>query len=240
MILGRADRRDDALADAGDDRFLGRPADELRQVRPHRHAGPHQQLDAVLGHGAQRRAARFLRVGAVDHLRIDARPHRVEHVAAGQVDRRRPVEVEVDVGPMRGDDRVDHARHVAAGQVMGLQPPRGDARVRIGADAGLHGHDLGFDDRPGVHLPQAHADQAQQAHAGVGHERLKPQLAVAEEHERQHKRGDQRHGHGGDEQQHADIGRYVVRHRGLRLRTRKRWSMRDAEWRLVAERPVRP
>ena len=93
---------------------------------------------------------------------------------------------------MGGDQRVDHARHIAAGQIVGLQPPRRDARVRIGPDAGLHRHDLRVDDRPRVHLPQAHPDQAQQAHVGIRHKRLQPQLAVAEHHQRQHKRGHQR------------------------------------------------
>ena len=72
-------------------------------------------------------AAGAFGVGAIDHLRIDAGLHGVEHVAAGQIDRRGLVEIQVDVGPMGGDDRPDHVGHVAAGQVMGLQPPGGDA-----------------------------------------------------------------------------------------------------------------
>ena len=55
--------------------------------------------------------------------------------------------------------------------------------VRIAADAGLHGHDLGLHDHPGVDLPQAHADQAEHADPGVGHVGLKPQLAVADGHD---------------------------------------------------------
>ena len=55
------------------------------------------QLDAVAGNGAERRLFRFLRIGAVDHFRIDARLHGVEHVAAGQVDGRCAIEVEIDV-----------------------------------------------------------------------------------------------------------------------------------------------
>ena len=43
-------------------------------------------------------------IGAVDHFRIHAGLHGVEHVAAGQVDGGRAVEVEVDVGPLGGDD----------------------------------------------------------------------------------------------------------------------------------------
>ena len=37
--FGRADRADDPFADAGDDRFLGGPADELIEVGPHGDAG---------------------------------------------------------------------------------------------------------------------------------------------------------------------------------------------------------
>ena len=60
--------------------------------------------------------------GAVDHLGIDAGLHGLEHVAAGQVDGRGQLEVEVDdLGLVGGDQRADHQRHVAAGQVMGLQ-----------------------------------------------------------------------------------------------------------------------
>ena len=54
VVVGRADGADDAFADAGDDRFFGRPADQLLQVRPHRDAGPHLELNAVLGHGVER------------------------------------------------------------------------------------------------------------------------------------------------------------------------------------------
>ena len=154
----------------------------------------------------KRAAARFLGVGAVDHFGIDAGAHGVEHVAAGQVDRRGPVEVEIDVGPMRGDERVDHARHVAAGQVVGFEPARGDAGVRIGADARLHRHDLGLDDRAGVDLPQAHADQAQHAHMGIGHEGLQPELAVAEGHEGEHEQDDEPHQGRGSKQQRMRDG----------------------------------
>ena len=167
------------------------PPISCAKIRSHRDARPHQQLDAVLGDGAQRRAARFFGIGAIDHFRVNARPHGVEHIAPGQVDGGRPIEIEIDIGPVRRDQRVDHARHVAAGQVVGFEPPRGDARMRVVADAGLHGHDLGFDDRPRVHLPQAHADQAQQAHVGVRHHGLQPQLAVAEHHDHEHERRDQ-------------------------------------------------
>ena len=87
------------------------------------------------------------RIGAVDHLGVDAGADGVEHVAAGQVDGGGPVEVQIDVGAMGGDDRVDHVRHVAAGQIVGLETPRGDAVTTVDAQAGLHRHDLGLHDQ---------------------------------------------------------------------------------------------
>ncbi len=83
---------------------------------------------------------------AVDHLGIDAGLHGLEHVAAGQVDGRGPLEVEVDdLGLVGGDHRANHQRHVAAGQVVGLQGLAGDAGLVL-AEPGLHGHDLAADD----------------------------------------------------------------------------------------------
>ena len=85
------------------------PPISCAKIRPHGHPRPHQQLDAVFRHGTERRAARFLRVRAIDHFRVNARPHRVEHVAPGQVDRRGPIEVEIDIGPM-GCNRARESR----------------------------------------------------------------------------------------------------------------------------------
>ena len=56
VVVGRADGLDDALADAGDDRLLGRPADEPFELRPHRHAGLGPQLNAVAADGVERTA----------------------------------------------------------------------------------------------------------------------------------------------------------------------------------------
>ena len=101
--LGRADGADDPLADAGDDRLFGGPADQLLQIRPHRHPGLDLQLDAVLGHGVERFAAGAAG-RAVDHLGIDAGLHRFEHVAAGQVDGRGQLEIEIlELGLVGGD-----------------------------------------------------------------------------------------------------------------------------------------
>ena len=64
--------------------------------------------------------------------------HGIEHVAAGQVDGGGAVEIQIDIGPLGGNDGANHARHIAAGQIVRFQAARGDSRVRIGADAGLH------------------------------------------------------------------------------------------------------
>ena len=120
--VGRADRVDDALADAGDDRLVGGPADQPVDVGPDGHLGLHLELDAVLGDAVDRLPA-LGRVGAVDDLGIDARLHGLEHVAAGQVDRGGPLVRQRDVGPVGGDQGADDVGHVAAGQVVGLQAP---------------------------------------------------------------------------------------------------------------------
>ena len=86
------------------------------------------------------------RIGAVDDFGHDARPHGVEHVAAGQVDRGGPVEIERNAGPVGGDDRQDHVRHVAAGQIVRLEPLRADAVAAADVEARLRGHDLRLHD----------------------------------------------------------------------------------------------
>ena len=120
MAFRRTDRRDDALANPGDDRLLGRPADQLLQIGADGDPGPDLELDAVPGDGRERRLAAGA-VGTVDDLRVHARLHRIEHVAAGKVDGTGAVEVEVEVGAMGRDQGADHAGHVSAGEVMGLE-----------------------------------------------------------------------------------------------------------------------
>ena len=60
-------------------------------------------------------------------------------------------------------------------------------------DSRLHRHDLGLHDYVGIHLPQTHADQAQQRHPSVRHVRLKPEFAVIDRHDQQDD-----HDHDGD------------------------------------------
>ena len=187
VALRRADRGDDALAHPGDDRLFRGAADELLDVGPHGDPGTDLQLDAVLGDGAECGAAGALGIGAIDHLGTDAGLDGVNNVAARQVDGRRAVEIQIDVGAMGGDDRLDDVGDAAAGEEVGLQPPGRDAGLQLRADAGLNGHDLPPHDDPLVHVAEAHADEAQQAHVGVGHVGLEPNAEV-------HRKDQHRHG----------------------------------------------
>ena len=63
------------------------------------------------------------RVGAGDDLGVDARLHGLEHVAAGEVDRRGALVRQRDVGAVGGDQGADDVGHVAAGQVVRLEAP---------------------------------------------------------------------------------------------------------------------
>src|SRR6185437_14710880 len=163
VALGRTDRGYDAFADAGDDRFFRGPAYQLLQVGAHRDPRADFELDSVFGHRAERRAFGLGRIGTIDDFGVDAGLHGPQNVAARQVDGGGPIEFQIDVGAVRGDDRLDDPRHVAAGQIVGFQAARRDPGDRVGADAGLHGHDFRLHDQAGVDLPQAHPDQAEQA-----------------------------------------------------------------------------
>ena len=124
------------------------------------------ELDAVLGHGVDRR-------GVVDDLGLHRHLHRLEHVAAGQVDGRGALEGQRDVGLVGRDQGVDHPHDVAAGQVVRLQVVDGDV------EPGLHRADARGDDGGGRHAAQPHADQGEQTrrrrpeaqaaiHSGIG------------------------------------------------------------------------
>src|SRR5690606_18880092 len=110
----------------GDDGFLGGSAHEPGDVGPHGHAGAALELDAVLGHRVDGGAA-LGGVGAVDHLGVHRGLHRVEDVAASQVDGAGGVPGQVDLGAVRGDEGGDHRRHAPAGQVVRLKLRGGDA-----------------------------------------------------------------------------------------------------------------
>jgi hypothetical protein len=127
--------------------------------------------------------------------------HGVEDVATRKINRRGPLERELDDFRLAGGDhRADHQRHVAAGQVVGLQ--------RLGADffffieAGLHGHDLAADDHRRVHLAEPHPHQIDHADAGPRHDRLDPQPREAGE-DRQEDQHEDQAGDGQDKPQRS-------------------------------------
>ena len=121
-MLGAADGLDDAFADAGDDRLLRRPADEPIELGPHGDAGAGPQLDAVPAHAVERGPA-LGRIGAVDHLGIDAALDGFVDVAAREVDGGGDVPGQVDAGLVGRDDGADDALHVAAREARGLPSP---------------------------------------------------------------------------------------------------------------------
>ena len=126
------------------------------------------------------------------HARLDG----FENVAAGEVDRGGPFEIEVDdLRFAGGDHRANDERHVAAGQVVGFEAFGGEAFAFV--DAGLHGHDLAAGDDGGIHLAEGHAEQVEDADAGAGGDRLNPEAEVAGEDREERERDDQR-----AEQQH--------------------------------------
>ena len=114
------------------------------------------------------------------------RLHGVENVAAGEVDRTGAVEVEVEVGPLGGDQGSGHPGHVAAGEGVGLEPAWRD----VVAQTGLRRHDLGLDDRPRVDLAETHAEELEKCHRRLRPVGLEPELSVIED-KQEHRQGDE-------------------------------------------------
>jgi hypothetical protein len=82
--LCRPDRADHTFADARDDRFLTRAADQPIDVGPHGDASHRDQLNTVLGDGGNPRG--FDHLG--NHRHLDG----FEHVTAGEIDGGRALE----------------------------------------------------------------------------------------------------------------------------------------------------
>ncbi len=162
MRRGGADGADDPLADTRDDRLLPRAADQAVQVGADRHAGAGLHLNPVQRNAVHGRAPLF-RVRAVNHLRLHARLHRVEHVASGQVNRARAIEVQLDVRLVGRDQRGHHVLDVPAGQVVRLQLLRAEIQAR------LHRRDAGIHDGARIHAPQTHEDQREEGDVRPGH-----------------------------------------------------------------------
>ena len=82
-----ADGSDDSLADAGDDRLFRGAANEPLNIRPDGHPGLGPELNTILGHGVDGVFTLF-RIGAINHLGIDAGLNRIQDIASGQIDGR--------------------------------------------------------------------------------------------------------------------------------------------------------
>ena len=93
----RADGGNYALADARDDRLLPSTANQPVDIGAHRHPAQGLDLDAVFGDRRDQ--------WGVDHFGIDAQLDRFEHIATGQVDRRSPLEAQIDIGLVGRDQR---------------------------------------------------------------------------------------------------------------------------------------
>src|SRR5439155_26558027 len=97
------DRLDDTLADAGDDGLLGSTAHQTVELGAHGDAGPGLELNAVAADAVERRPP-LGRIGAIDHLRVDAGLDGIEDVAAGEIDGRRNPPGQIDTGLVGGND----------------------------------------------------------------------------------------------------------------------------------------
>ena len=109
----------------------------------------------------------------------------VHHVTPGQVDRCGAVEIEIDVGSVSSDDRVNHVHHIAASQIVSFQSSCTDARLAIDIQSSLGRHDLRLHDDPWIHLAKSHAHQTGETDIRVRHERLEPHLAVDRDEDQQ-------------------------------------------------------
>src|SRR5439155_24522848 len=114
-----------------------------------------------------------------------ARLDGIENVAPGQVDRRRRLPGDVDIGLVGGDHRVDDALHVAAGENVRFHLRRRDVDPRA---AGLNAR---VDDGDGVDLSQLHADQVEHAHARAADEGADVKVNELKEQSEDHQQHDQ-------------------------------------------------
>ena len=190
--LARPDRRHNPLAHAGDDCLFGRPANQLIQIGAHGHPGSRPQLNSVFGHPVECRAGPPLGVGAVNHLGVHAGLHGGVDIAAGQVDRRGGVPVEINLGPLRDDQRLHDPLDVPPGQRVGFESLGRNRR-----QARLHRHHLRFHDVLRAQAPQPHEDERAKPDPRPAGVSLQPR---AEEHREQNKADKDRQ----QEQQRSD------------------------------------
>ena len=121
------------------------------------------------------------RIGAIDDLGIDRGLDGFEHGFAGafggEIDGARAVEVEVDAGLLRGDERQHDHLDAAAGQVMGGEIV--DRHIQPGFDGG----DARVHDHADRHAAQAQGDQLGEGDAGAGEQRANPDAEEVHQHD---------------------------------------------------------
>ena len=180
VALRGADGGDDAFADARNDGFLRRAADETFEVRPHGHAGLGFDDNAVLGHRVDGRLAGG-RVGTIDHFRVHRCAHRFNDRLAGafggEVDRAGTIEVEANAGLLRGDERLHHHFNVAARQIMSGQVVDRDIETRF------HGGNARVHDHPDGKGAQAQGDQLGVGDASAGEQGANPDAEEVDEND---------------------------------------------------------
>ena len=113
MAYCRTDGRNDAFADAGDNRLFAGATHQLLDAGAHGNTGNGMQLDAVESHGGNLRGG--------NHLRVHGHLHGFQHVTAGEVDGRGFLKVQLDVSLVGGNEGLDYAEHVTAAKVVGFQ-----------------------------------------------------------------------------------------------------------------------
>ena len=176
MRLRRADGRDDALADARNNRLLARAADQPLDVRAHRHARLGAQLDAVLRNRGDDR--RF------NDLRVDAHLHRLQNVAPCQVDGAGLRKIELDVRAARGNQRCNHAVEVAAREEVRFH--LADLHIQTG----LFRLNQRPDDLCRGNAANPHAHQRENRNVYAGSQRRDPQIQRNKPQENQHRQND--------------------------------------------------
>ena len=151
----------DTLTYAGENSLLTGTADELLDIGPDSNPGLGYHLDTVLGDSRHGRS--------VDDLGVDRHLHGLEHIAAGEVDGSRHLEVEVDIGLVCGNQGIDHIGHVALRQVVSLK------RIGVQLQAGLGTSDHSHDDGARRNLPPPHQHQLDEGDTHSRDQSLEPQ-----------------------------------------------------------------
>ena len=110
MRLRGTDSRNDALANARNDRLLARAADQTLNVCAHGHARLGAQFDTVLRDDRNDRR--------LDDLGVNTHLHSLQDVASGKVNRAGLREIQLDIRAARRNERGDHTVEIAAGKVV--------------------------------------------------------------------------------------------------------------------------